>query len=232
MWVASASRWRPRIPEPLRLRCWMRSPVAWDIFDGVTIEGAIQSAVVLLETGETPDDIFAGYRGKPIDIPTPIADVEIDNVTIACASWGRPSRDAFESVRVRRQRPRAELYDRATVQISGGPTKQNQIPTPTMVTPFVEFDLVADRRILLQLLPEVTAISRGRAGGLGAIAGHELTTASADHSLVRDGLLARVIPDTPDTRNMARSSSYTSRMATTRSPYWLRYHRRQCLVPV
>jgi hypothetical protein len=233
-WIRHAeATWRPRNPEPITLRCWLRAPVAWDSYDGLTIEGALQAVVVMLETGETPDDIFAGYRGNAIDIPTPIADIELGGITIACASWGRPGMVAHHSVRVRRQRPRAELYERSAVRINGGPTKQNQIPTPTVVAPYIDFSLLADRELLLALLPDVTAIARHRSAGLGAILGHELIPHDTDRSIVLDdGSPARTLPDIPSVREMLRPGSFLDRIATTRAPYWLREHRRPCLVPL
>src|SRR5690606_6288686 len=42
----AARHWSPRSPEPLRLRAWLASPIAWDGYDPLTIEGALQYVVI------------------------------------------------------------------------------------------------------------------------------------------------------------------------------------------
>lgn len=224
-----ADRWLPRRVEHLTIRAWLDSPLAWDPYDGITLDGALQFVVVGLETGLMPDDAFAGYRGPKIDIPIPIADVELDGAQIALVSWAQPHPEALEDVRFRRRRLRTDaIGGDLVVRMNQGSFKTTQLPTPTLATPYVDFHADGDLDLLRILLSDVAAIGRARAGGLGRILGFELLS-RAGSALVRDGRLTRTVP--VDTVDDVDPSSYVIREATTRAPYWHRGSRRLCWVP-
>jgi hypothetical protein len=139
-WLQRAGeRWGCVNAEPLRLRAWLAAPIVWDAYDGLRIEGAIQHAVVAIEAG-VPSDVFADApRDLSVDIPIPIADVEIGGRQIACASLAVAPPCAIETVRFLRKRARVEALGVASVMIGQGPYKSMQIPKATLTAPFVDF---------------------------------------------------------------------------------------------
>ena len=228
--LEQADRWWPKRVDAITLRVWLSSPIAWDSYDGVTIEGALQCSVVMLETGLMPDDAFAGYRGPKVDIPIPIADVELDGSKVALASWAHPAPVALEEVRWRRRRVRIDAMGGASaILLNSGPFKATQLPTPTMSTPYLDFYLDADVERLRVLLADLGAIGRARGGGLGTVLGCEILPRSGE-VLVRDGRLTRTVPEgsVPN----VDPSSYVARQATLRAPYWHRGTLRDCWVPI
>jgi hypothetical protein len=230
-WLERARRWLPRLPEPVTLRAWLWSPIAWDPYDGVTIEGAIQSAVILRETGRSPDDVFAGCPPTLTEIPIPIVDVEIDGLPIAMVSWAQPDPEAVDAMRWRRKRARVEEYAIHRVTTSGGAYKSQNIPVPTMVTSYVDFHAFADRELLAELLPDTGAIGRSRAGGLGAVMGWELLPDPEERALSWGGRPMRTVPLGAGVGELVEGS-YEIRPATTRAPYWHRGSLCECIVPV
>lgn len=235
-WLDRArERHRPRSVEPLTLRVWLRGPVAWDDYDGTTIEGALQFAVVIRETGHMPDDVFADCEpGTFADIPIPIADEERAGRRIACASWGVPSPLATASTRWRRKRARTDILGGSgKVIINGGPYKSLNIPTPTLAAPYLDFHVRGDRALLADLLPDVGALGRARAGGLGAVLGTEILDDPDDRSLRWLGRPMRAVPvaDDYEAAITFEVGTYALREATTRAPYWHRATRALCAVP-
>jgi len=119
----AARHWSPRSPEPLRLRAWLASPIAWDGYDPLTIEGALQYVVIGLETGRAPDDVFSDC---PLETPLADTDIQIPivddttygEVPIARASCGVFAPGAVASVRWRRTRPRADYYGVDVVKVA------------------------------------------------------------------------------------------------------------------
>lgn len=225
--------WRPRAVEALRLRLWFSAPVAWDTYDGTTIEGALQYAVVIRDTGRMPSDVFSGCpRDRFVDIPVPIADTTIAGLPIACASWGQPAPEASEGVRYRRKRARVELLrtpgGRGNVVTGGGPYKSLNVPTCVLATPYLDFFVRGDRALLVDLLRDVGAVGRCRAGGLGAVLGAEISEDPEDRSLVWRGRPQRTLPATDQEYE---PGSYVVREAGTRAPYWHRTVRTLCVVP-
>lgn len=228
-WLTRAAWWRPRRVDPLRVRVWLSSPVAWDDHAPITIEGALQFAVVLLETGRLPDDVFAGGdAGRPIrgvDIPIPIADEWIGGRRIACASWGIPAGCAVYSVRWRRKRTRVEALGLDKVMINGGAYKALNIPVGSLVTPWLDFYVRGDAEVIGRLLREVGGLGRDSTRGLGTILGFELDPDPLDRSLLFRGVPQRAIPlvmdgGAYDPRSFA-ADGWEERVCSTRAPYWV-----------
>lgn len=238
--LAGATRWRCRDAAPMVLRAWLSAPIAWDSWDGITVEGALQHAVVIRTAGRMPDDLQ--WPSEGMEIPIPVADVDIAGRPIACASWAQPAWLASEAHRWRRKRARAESYALRSVVVGCGTYKALQIPTPTMVTPWLDFHLEADRALLTDLLRDVGAIGRARGGGLGVVEGWEMLP-----PMISVGPLVRVVGDGPWLAPMRTlpvspehgwsddayvEGTFVRRVATTRAPYWLRHSACDCAVPV
>lgn len=238
-WVTrSRARWGCSRVEPFRVRVWLASPVAWDGRDAITIDGAIQFAVVLDATGRLPDDVFAEIpAGTPkIDIPIPVADSVIGGWPIAHASWGWPARCAVESKRWRRKRARAEHYAIERLGISGGWGKSLNIPVATLTTPYLDFALLGDRGKVATLLDFIGGLGRDHNRGLGTVLGYEFTRLDADRSLVWKGAPQRSLPLVRDggisDPAMLAPGSWCERVDGTRAPYWHQATRTRCVVPV
>lgn len=231
-------RWsaRPERVEPLIVRAWLSSPVAWDARDGLAIDGALQWAVVLDVCGVLPGDAFAGWpRGVAAEIAAPIADVIQHGRRIACASAPRVAPGATESLRKRRARPHPEAYGRGDrVYCNGGAFKALDLPIPTLTAPWIEWAVRGDRERIAALLSQVYGLGRDVARGLGAVRGWEITADPDDSALERDGAPARPLPveDAAEARSRWPWGRYDLRETTTRAPYWHRASRTLCAVPV
>lgn len=238
-WLEGArTRWHREPFVPLHVRTWLSAPVSWDGRDAITLDGVLQFAVVLLETGRLPDDVFAELPSPSprIDLPIPIADRDVGGTLIACASWGRPARCAIESLRYRRKRARAEAYNIERVGISGGWAKSLNLPIATLTTPYLDFAVVGNEALVRELLREVGGIGRDHNRGLGSVLGHEVWAVTEDHSLLRDGVPQRSLPlaadgGASDPRRLA-SSGWEERVVATRAPYWHQTGRVRCAVPI
>lgn len=236
----AAEHWLPRAAEPLCLRIWLRSAgVSWDPYDGLTIEGALQSAVVALEAGAPADDVFADCPpGLFVDIPIPIADEERTGRKIACASWAQPAPTAAETMRYKRQRARPENMPTpggmGIINTGQGEYKSSQIPVPTLSTPYVDFFVRGDRERISVLVRDLSAIGRARSGGGGAVLGTEILPDPEDRSLRWMGRPMRSIPvaDEHEAAITFEACSYDLREQTARAPYWHRSSRTLCAVPV
>lgn len=230
----AAENWSAKDSQPLLLRAWLSSPLAWDGWDPLTIEGALQSVVVLRETGRPADDVFSSC---PIELPLedtdiaiPISDrTDLGPVPIARASCGRFSPGAIASLRWRRSRPRAEQYNSPIVRISMAEMKAHNLPSPTMAAAFIEFNVMGDRSRLQSLLQDVTNLGSKRGGGLGQIKTWEVLPAAEDHSIIGpQGDLRRTLP----VDAAIQLSGGIQREATLRAPYWHPRTRCSALVPV
>ena len=228
-WLARArERWTPRAPEAFTVRVWLSSPVAWGE-RGIQIDGLLQRLVVQRETGLPSDDVFAECpRGLDVEIQIPIADVTIAGLPIACASWGAPAPIAAESLRWRRKRARLDAMSGNRLTIAGGPFKSTNIPVQTLVTPWLDFHLVADRAMVRDLLGDASAIGRGYSSGLGAILGMEYLPDPEERALVHQERPMRSIPLGPDAPPM---QDPLRMVASTRAPYWTGRGRVLCAVP-
>lgn len=224
----------PRAVESLIVRAWFASPVAADVVHGLRLESALGWVVVAHATGEPPPEGFAGVpRGTHVDIPVPIADVWMEGRPIACASDVQlPGDDAVsEVVRVRRQRTHPEAFAAAKVITSGGPYANAQRPTAALTTPCAWWHVRADRERLEALLSDLHALGKGRAGGLGHVAGWEVLPDPDDASLVRDGRPMRPLPVRDREDAAERYPGATVREASVRAPSWHRATRCLCVVP-
>lgn len=224
--------WAPRTQEPLRLRAWLASPISWDGWDPLTIEGALQSVVVLRETGLPADDV---YSSCPLDLPLsetdiqiPIADsLEYGEVPIARASCGRVSSDARSTMRWRRSRPRAEYYGLDKVKTTTAEMKAHNLPCPTVTATYVDFYVVGDEVQLSDLLQDVSHLGSKRGGGLGKILSWQVTRSETDWSLFQsDGTLMRVLPSA-----FVSNVGGDLREASLRAPYWHPGTRCSAVVP-
>lgn len=236
-WRERAKRWLPVMVAPLRVRVWLASEIAWDAYDGVTLEGALQAVVVTRASGLMPDDAFDGApRDYFADVSIPIADEEHSGRRIACASWAIPAVHV-ETVRKVRSRARSELFPvpggKGLLATSSGAYKSTEKPVATLATPYVDFFVRGDRDKLAELVRDVGSIGRARAGGLGAIHGVEIEADPDDRSLVWRGRPQRSLPvaDAEQARALFEAGSYDLREANTRAPYWHRATRAVCAVP-
>lgn len=234
-WGPSARRWACVTRQPLTLRAWLAAPLAWDPYNGVPCEGALQYAVVQLASGMSPEEAFADApRDTPhntlVPIPIPIVDQEMVGMPVALASWAQPAPGAIETTRIRRKRARAESYGLAKVNVAMAEFKSEQIPVPTLTAMWVEFHVVGDRDRLHELLPHVTHIGRGRSSGLGHLLGWEILEDYTGRSILDRGRLMRSVPSGSGVQ--ARPGTFTVRHATTRAPYWHRASLTECMVPI
>jgi len=230
-WLPDTERWACEHQEPLTLRAWMASPIAWDSYQGLPCEGALQWSVVALASGQTPDEAFAGIpANEVVEIQIPIADAEMCGRRIAMASWAQPSPESIETLRYRRKRARAEEYGLSKVLTSGGPYKSLNIAVPTLTSAWVDFHVDGDRAKLTELLQHVTHIGRNRSGGLGHILGWEILDDPGHRSMLDRGRLMRTVPVGCGLE--PRPGTFTVRNATTRAPYWHRRSLCEAMVPV
>jgi hypothetical protein len=68
-----------------------------------------------------------------------------------------------------------------------GPYKSTNIPVQTLVTPWLDFHMVADRVLVRDLLGEASALGRGYSSGLGTLLGFEYLPDPEDRSLAWRG---------------------------------------------
>lgn len=233
--LAAHERWRAR-PEkarPLRVRCWLGSPLAGD--SGYTpctaLEGALQCAVVALETGRTPDDVYHGIGDGYAPPTVPIVDVEVSGLPIPKSSILMAPRIAVEGTRWRRKKARAELLGVKQVLIAGGPYKSLNIPLWTCVTPFVDCYMVADEERLRALLPHVSGLGRDAARGLGRVLGFEIERIDEDRSWLVGSTLMRPMPLEWEGLGHCDPSTWERRDTGLRAPYWHHRVRREAAVP-
>jgi hypothetical protein len=214
----------------------MGAPIAVDLFHGLTVEGAIQHAVIRLEAG-VPSDVFGGIpHDLFVNIPIPIADVSIGGWDIAQASWARFAPVAIEATRFVRSRAQVEGLALDRVHVAGGEYKSTSIPKSTVVSPFIDFFVVGDSERLELILRHVTELSAGRAGGLGAVVGWEVGPDPDERALVFRDAPQRAIPLTreggPWDVGSFAAGSYEVRHVATRAPYWHRRSYTECILPL
>lgn len=228
-WLDRArERWEPRDPEPITVRVWLSSPIAWGE-RGIQLDGLLQRLVVERETGLPSDDVFAECpRGTHVDIQIPVVDVTIAGLPIARCSWGVPAPIAAESLRWRRKRARLEAMAGNRLTIAGGPYKSTNIPVQTLVSPWMDFHLVGDRAAVRDLLADATGLGRGYSAGLGTILGIEYLPDPDDRSLVSNGKPMRAIPIGAGAPHMVNPFCM---LTSTRAPYWAGRGRCVCAVP-
>lgn len=250
-WLAESERWRAsaaanwsvrdNASEPCRIRAWLGSPVAWDGYTAVCVEGALQYAVVLLESGQVPGEAYASIGRGWCPPPIPIADVTVIDATgrymeIACCSVGISPPIAHETMRVRRRRARVDALNvPGILGTAGGWAKALNIPVPTLSTPWLDFHAVADVERLRSLLREVPNLARDAKRGLGSVIGWEVETTKVEQWLAQDGRLMRILPVCSDSSVLAPDmfdpSSFDLRESGTRAPYWHEASRTTCIVP-
>lgn len=237
-WLALArKRWAPRNPVPCKVTAWMASPITWDGYDPITLEGALQCAVVLRETGRAPCDVFSGCPADAsladVDITIPIADTETDTplgrLPISRCSIGHFSPDAVLTTRYIRKRPRAENYAAKVVNIAMAEYKASNQPVATVTCSHITFWCEADEALLRDLLTDCQNLGADRSGGLGAVIGWEVDTSERDKwAWLHDEKkrLRRTVPD----MSVDDVIGFERRVATLRAPYW--HKRTQCLCKV
>lgn len=237
-WLDRArARWAPRKPEPLRLRIWFSSPIAYDGRNPLTLEGLLQFVVVRRETGRSPDDVFANIpQAGDADVQIPIVDETIAGLPIARCSVGWWPSSAVEALRFRRKRADPEQYGLNKVMINGGPYKALNIPVATIVTPYLDFWIDGDRKLLDELLLDAGGLGRDSPRGLGSVLGWEWSEDQEARALLHRGVPMRALPlvedgSAYDVRRLS-PGSFDERIATTRAPYWIQRRARMCVVPV
>lgn len=232
-WLAEArTRWAPRTTEPVRIRAWLRQPVACDFRDGLRLDGALSWLVVTLTTGEPPREGFHGAKREDwTDIPLPFARVTVGGWELFAVSDAQWPEGAQEGVRSRRRKPHPEALGLNKVQTNGGPWKALDIITPTITTPIVEWYALADVERLTELLAETHCLGRGRAGGLGWVLGWEVSRVDGDRSVEWDGRLMRAVPVASREDAARRFPGADVRVQAVRPPFWHRAVKTLCAVP-
>lgn len=237
-WLGRArARWSAASVRPWHLRLWFSGPIAYDGREPLTMEGLLQFLVVWREAQRSPDDVFAGLPGDVhIDVPVPIADVTIGGEPIAAVSVGWWPPIAEEGVRFRRKRADVDAYGVAKLAVSGGWAKSLNVPIATLVTPYLDFYLRADREKVDDLLQDGGGLGRDSMRGLGTVMGWEWSPDLEDRALLLGGAPQRVFPRVEDdsaydVRALA-AGTFDERVATTRAPYWVQRRAKPCVVPV
>ena len=231
-WLDGArARWLPRSEESMLVRAWLSAPVALPRIGAVTLEGLLQSAVIVAETGALPGDAFAAHDGGFVDLPVPIADVQMHGLAVACASWPTWSPDAREALVMHTHKPEAEQLCARKVYVTGGEAKPKRVPVPTMSAAYVEWCVRGDRARIIELLDGCRALSKWR-GAMGSVDRWEVMRVSLDLSLVRDGSPARPLPVADEAEAIERfPRGYVLDECQTRAPYWHRATRALCACP-
>jgi hypothetical protein len=210
--------------------------VAWDGYTPIQIEGALQSAVIYLETGRTPDDVYSGI-GEGFSPPTiPIATKVIvaagHSWPIHMVSSGIPAPCAVESLRWRRKRARADVLGvPGKLTVAGGWAKSLNLPLPTLATPWLDFHMVGDLDLVKRLLHDVRGLGRDASRGLGSVLGFEIREHEGS-VLVANGVPLRSIPVDEGKSDLGINfDACEVRPATTYAPYWHRASVTLCAVP-
>jgi hypothetical protein len=233
-WIKRAERWRASSGVPLLLRGWLDSPMVWSRL-GVTIEGALQYSVVAMETGQMPDDVFAGIeKNQFVDIPIPVCDSKINGFRVAHASRAQLAQCAGHGTRRRRKKTRTDVLGCNKVLLSGGEYKNLDIPISVQFTPYVDFYVLGDKAKLTTLLASVSQISADRSRGVGHVIGWEVTAIDEDRSMEYESKPMRSIPivDEHDAVTRFKDGSYIIKDETTRAPYWHQKSKTLCVIPV
>lgn len=239
-WRANAAKRRGERRDQCIVRAWLSAPVAWDGYDPLTLEGALQSVVVARETGRMPCDVF---RGCPVDapltdsdIPIPIADIDVEvdgsSMPLALCSVGLFSPDAAPTVRYIRGRARAEQYATKMVNIAMAEYKSSNMPIATVTCCYVEFRCVGDADQIRDLLRDVDHIGADRSGGLGAVQGWELEVDEDSGWGPFKDSHGRLLRSIPDSMEPCGASGFEVRLATLRAPYWHKRTQTLCKVPI
>lgn len=236
-WLQRAERWLPVERDKVRIRCWLGSPIFWDGFEPIQLEGALQYAVILRETGRTPDEVYAGIGEGWAPPPIPVASMDRihGRPPMHLASSAVPSPRAVESKRMRRKRARTDVLGvKGKLQIAGGWAKSLNIPQPTLVTPYLDFYVMGDPGLLTDLMRDVPALGRDHSRGLGTLVGFEIESTRIG-PVVSDGRLMRPVPVEFRIGNGAvpiDPSTYMIRECGYHAPYWHRASRTNCMVPL
>ena len=236
-WCAAArAAWacRPDRAEPLVVRVeWALGPALPRVQE-VTLEGALQAAVVTWATNLPASEAFAGFPGDVMaDLPIPLLDVEMHGARIACASWPRWSSDARDAVSSYVQKPAVEEMGQRKVNVVSGEAKPKRVHVPYRVAAWSDFDVVGDRERLVALCALVTGFGGRRGAGHGAPLRFTIAPSDADRSLVRDGSPARPLPVADEAEAVARfPRGYVLDECGTRAPYWHRASKRLCACPL
>lgn len=232
---AARAAWdaRPGHIRPVRVRAWLRQPVACDMRDGLRLDGALSWLVVTLTTGEPPREGFLGARREDwTDLPLPFERVTRAGWEVFAVSDAVFPPVAQEGLRRRRRKPHPEAMALAKVQTNGGPWKALDIPTPTIETPLVEWYARADVERLRALLTELHCVGRGRAGGLGWVLAWEVDEVSEDRAIERGGQPMRAIPVLDHAEAARLYPGALVQMAAVRPPFWHRAVKTLCACPV
>lgn len=240
-WSENAMAWLPEQAEPLRVRLFLRSPIAHDSYRGLSaLEGALQTVVVERESGLTSSEamnVLQAQRAEsgldPYDIPIPIVDAIVHGKRIAQCSHGQYADGVLDDKRKRRRRSDVEGIAKDKITIAGGNFKALDIPVPTRIAAWIDFFVVGDRKKLEALLPDVMGLARDCRRGLGSIHAFAIDAAE-DRSLVWERRPQRAIPvqSAHEAALLFDPTSYEVRMENTRAPYWVRASRALCAVPV
>lgn len=239
-WLERArEKWAPASSHPLRLRAWLDSELGWDGYDGITLEGALQCAVVLRETGRVPGDVFGDC---PVDAPVlerdiqiPIADtlVQVDGTLfpLALITHARFSPDARQTIRAQRSRPRADSYQATKVNTAEGATKAVNGKVATVTCSYLDFWCIGDRVKLDQLLGDCCQLGRSRVGGMGAVSGWEVS--EGPDVTIEAAHIMRLRTRPYDSNDIGLfDGTAEERFSTLRAPYWHQATRTRCVVPV
>ncbi len=242
----AAAHWSARWPEVMTVRAWLSSPIAWDGYATIQLEGALQAAVIYLETGRTPDEVYAGIGDgfHPPRIPVAIVRFGPDEGRpIHLASAGIPPKVAVESIRWRRKRARVDVLGiPGRITVAGGWAKGLNLPVATLTTPWLDFHVFADRERLARLLKEVRGLGRDCTRGLGSVLGCEILECARPSVVMDRGAPLRPLPVVQDGDDAfvviaghwkrVDLSRCEIRPCATMAPYWHRASVELCASPI
>lgn len=228
-WLAAArDGWLPREARPLRVTAHLAAPTSFERGEGLRLEGVLSWVVVARVTGLPPREAFAGLGiADYVDIPVPIADVEMHGWRIAQCSDAELAPIATEAVRRRRKKPHPEAMGLAKVATTGGPWKALDIPTVAWATPTLTWWLLGDEARLRDLLVDCHAVGRARSGGLGQVLAWEVDADEGAATRWRE----RALP-VPDTGDVSEWPERDVRAAALRVPCWHRAVKAMAACPV
>lgn len=236
-WCARArATWacRPARAEPLVVRVEFVLGPARPRVQGITLEGALQAAVVTHATGVAPSDAFVGFDAETqADLPLPLRDVEMHGRPIACAAWPRWAPGTVEAVTSYVHKPEWEGIGSRKVGVASGEGKPKRQHVPYLAASWADFDVVGDRERLVALVAWMNGLGGRRSAGHGAILRAAVAPSDADRSLLRDGSPARALPVADEAEAVARfPRGYVLAECGTRAPYWHRGSKTLCACPL
>lgn len=231
-----AGEWGPRQLEPVKVTLVFRSALTWDDYVGHTLEGMLQYAAIRETTGESPSDLFSGYRGPAVNVPCPVGDASILGLSVPMASQARLAESAASIKRLRTRRARTEKYNIKMAMSNGGIYKSQLTEMVAKATPYVTFYAMADAERLERLLCQAHGLGSDVSRGMGTLLGSIVKSCPDAERLwwrTESGAPARAYPVQGETEAgmLFGATDYELRMEAYRAPRHIIRNRVLCAVP-